>query len=245
MDKFLYISMTGAKEALDAQRLRANNLANVSTSGFKADFHQYRTMAVFGDHFPSRAYAMSERPGTDKSEGVYMETARDLDLAIKGKGWFAVQMPDGSEAYTRAGDLKRDVTGAVTTGTGLPVLGDGGPVVLPEYDKLVVGVDGTLSITGLGEDALSLTQIARIKLVNPDENELVKGEDGLFRLKGGGELQSDPEVQVINGMLEGSNVNPVNEMTSIISHARLYEMNVKMMQAAKEMDEASARIMQN
>ncbi len=245
MDKFLYISMTGAKEALDAQRLRANNLANVSTSGFKADFHQYRTMAVFGDHFPSRAYAMSERPGTDKSEGVYMETARDLDLAIKGKGWFAVQMPDGSEAYTRAGDLKRDVTGAVTTGTGLPVLGDGGPMVLPEYDKLVVGVDGTLSITGLGEDALSLTQIARIKLVNPDENELVKGEDGLFRLKGGGELQSDPEVQVINGMLEGSNVNPVNEMTSIISHARLYEMNVKMMQAAKEMDEASARIMQN
>ena len=230
---------------MDAQRLRANNLANVSTSGFKADFHQYRTMAVFGDHFPSRAYAMSERPGTDKSEGVYMETARDLDLAIKGKGWFAVQMPDGSEAYTRAGDLKRDVTGAVTTGTGLPVLGDGGPVVLPEYDKLVVGVDGTLSITGLGEDALSLTQIARIKLVNPDENELVKGEDGLFRLKGGGELQSDPEVQVINGMLEGSNVNPVNEMTSIISHARLYEMNVKMMQAAKEMDEASARIMQN
>jgi len=245
MDKFLYISMTGAKEALDAQRLRANNLANVSTSGFKADFHQYRSMSVFGEHFPSRAYAMSERPGTDKSNGIYMETARDLDVAIKGDGWFAVQMPDGSEAYTRAGDLKRDVSGAVTTGTGLPLLGDGGPIVLPEYDKLVVGMDGTLSITGLGEDALSLTQIARIKLVNPDAKEMVKGEDGLFRLRGGGGLQSDPNVQIVNGMLEGSNVNPVNEMTSIISHARLYEMNVKMMQAAKEMDEASARIMQN
>ena len=245
MDKFLYISMTGAKEALDAQRLRANNLANVSTSGFKADFHQYRSMSVFGEHFPSRAYAMSERPGTDKSNGIYMETARDLDVAIKGDGWFAVQMPDGSEAYTRAGDLKRDVSGSVTTGTGLPLLGDGGPIVLPEYDKLVVGMDGTLSITGLGEDALSLTQIARIKLVNPDAKEMVKGEDGLFRLRGGGGLQSDPNVQIVNGMLEGSNVNPVNEMTSIISHARLYEMNVKMMQAAKEMDEASARIMQN
>ena len=245
MDKFLYISMTGAKEALDAQRLRANNLANVSTTGFKADFHQYRTMSVFGEHFPSRAYAMSERPGTDISNGTYMETARDLDLAIKGDGWFAVQMPDGSEAYTRAGDLKRDVSGAVTTGTGLPVLGDGGPIVLPEYEKLVVGVDGTLSITGLGEDALSLTQIARLKLVNPPVNQMVKGEDGLFRLKEGEALQSDPDVQVVNGMLEGSNVNPVNEMTSIISHARLYEMNVKMMQAAKEMDEASARIMQN
>ncbi|RLT92584.1 flagellar basal body rod protein FlgF [Ketobacter sp.] len=245
MDKFLYISMTGAKEALDAQRLRANNLANVSTTGFKADFHQYRSMSVFGEHYPSRAYAMSERPGTDTSNGTYMETARDLDLAIKGNGWFAVQMPDGSEAYTRAGDLKRDVTGAVTTGTGLPIMSDGGPLVLPEYEKLVVGVDGTLSITGLGEDALSLTQVARLKLVNPPASEMEKGEDGLFRLKGGGELQSDPEVQVVNGMLEGSNVNPVNEMTAIISHARLYEMNVKMMQAAKEMDEASARIMQN
>jgi len=245
MDKFLYISMTGAKEALDAQSLRANNLANVSTAGFKADFHQYRSMSVFGEHHPSRAYAMSERPGTDTGAGSYMETARDLDVAIKGDGWFAVQLQDGSEAYTRAGDLKRDVSGAVTTGTGLPVMGDGGPIVLPEYDKLVVGVDGTLSITGLGEDPLSLTQIARLKLVNPDQQQMVKGDDGLFRMKDGSELQSDPDVQVINGMLEGSNVNPVNEMTAIISHARLFEMNVKMMQAAKEMDEASARILQN
>lgn len=244
MDKFLYISMTGAKEALDAQRLRANNLANVSTAGFKADFHQYRSMSVFGEHHPSRAYAMSERPGTDTSAGTFMETARDLDVAIKGEGWFAVQMPDGSEAYTRAGDLKRDVSGTVTTGTGLPLMGDGGPVVMPEYDKLVLGVDGTLSITGLGEDPLSLTQIARIKLVNPDPKQMVKGEDGLFRMKDGSQPESDPDVQVVNGMLEGSNVNPVNEMTAIISHARLYEMNVKMMQAAKEMDEASARIMQ-
>jgi len=245
MDKFLYISMTGAKEALDAQSLRANNLANVSTAGFKADFHQYRSMSVFGEHHPSRAYAMNERPGTDTSAGSYMETARDLDVAIKGDGWFAVQLQDGSEAYTRAGDLKRDVSGAVTTGTGLPVLGDGGPIVLPEYDKLVVGVDGTLSITGLGEDPLSLTQIARLKLVKPDQQQMVKGDDGLFRMKDGSELESDPDVQVINGMLEGSNVNPVNEMTAIISHARLFEMNVKMMQAAKEMDEASARILQN
>jgi flagellar basal-body rod protein FlgF len=245
MDKSLYISMTGAKEALDAQRLRANNLANVSTAGFKADFHQYRTMAVFGEHHPSRAYAMSERPGTDTGAGTFMETSRDLDVAIKGDGWFAVQTADGSEAYTRAGDLKRDVNGLITTGTGLPVLGDGGPIVLPEYEQLVVGVDGTFSIQGLGEDPLSLTQVARLKLVNPDAKELVKGEDGLFRMRGGEELQSDPNVQVVNGILEGSNVNAVNEMTAIISHARLFEMNVKMMQSAKENDEASARIMQN
>lgn len=245
MDKSLYISMTGAREAMDAQRLRANNLANVSTSGFKADFHQYRSMSVFGEHYPSRAYAMSERPGTDTQEGVYMETSRDLDIAIKGDGWFAVQTADGEEAYTRAGDLKRDVTGLVTTGTGLPVMGDGGPIILPEYEKLVVATDGTLSITGLGEGPQGLAQVDRLKLVKPDNKEMEKGEDGLFRPKNGGVLDADPTVQVVNGFLEGSNVNAVNEMTAVISHARLFEMNVKMMLAAKEMDEASARIMQN
>lgn len=245
MDKFLYISMTGAKEALDAQRLRANNLANVSTNGFKADFHQYRSLSVYGETFPSRAYAMGERPGTDTSAGVYKETSRDLDVAIKGEGWLAVQMPDGSEAYTRAGDLQRDVSGLLTTGTGLPVQGDDGPIVLPEYEQLIVGVDGTMSVRGLGEDPLAMTEVARLKLVNPERGALVKGEDGLFRLRDGGVAQADPAVQVVNGTLEGSNVNPVNEMTAVISHARLYEMNVKMMQAAKENDEASARIMQS
>ncbi len=245
MDKSLYISMTGAKEAMEAQRLRANNLANVSTPGFKADFHQYRSMSVFGEHYPTRAYAMSERPGTDIGAGVYMETSRDLDVAIKGEGWFAVQTADGEEAYTRAGDLKRDVTGLITTGTGLPVLGDGGPIVLPEYEKLVVGTDGTLSITGLGEGAQGLAQIDRLKLVKADGVVMEKGKDGLFRPKNGEVLEPDPTVQVVNGFLEGSNVNAVNEMTAVISHARMFEMNVKMMQAAKENDESSARIMQN
>src|SRR3990167_10049805 len=159
MDKLLYISMTGAKEALDAQRLRANNLANASTDGFKADLHQYRSMSVFGEHYPTRAYAMGERPGTDMSAGPLIETGRELDVAVKGNGWLAVQMPDGTEAYTRAGDLQRTVSGLVTTGTGLPVMGDGGPVVLPEYETLLVGIDGTLSIRGLGEPPLAMTQI--------------------------------------------------------------------------------------
>ena len=245
MDKSLYISMAGAKEAMDGQRLRANNLANVSTVGFKADFHQYRSMAVFGEHHPTRVYAMGERPGTDTSAGILMETNRDLDIAIKNQGWFAVQMPDGSEAYTRAGDLKRDVSGLVTTGTGLPVLGDGGPLVLPEYEQLIVGVDGTLSVRGLGEDPLAVTPIDRLKLVNPDPRNMVKGEDGLFHLReGGGLIESDPNVQVVNGMLEGSNVNAVGEMAAVISQARMFELNVKMMKTAQETDEASARIMQ-
>lgn len=245
MDKSLYISMTGAKESMEAQRLRANNLANVSTPGFKSDFHQYRTLSVFGEHYPTRAYAMSERPGTDLSAGSFMETARDLDMAIKGEGWFVVETEDGNEAYTRAGDLKRDVSGLLTTGTGLPVVGDGGPIVIPEYEKIIIGVDGTISIKGLGEGAQELAQINRLKLVKSNDDELIKGEDGLFRTKSGEELEADPTVQVVNGILEGSNVNAVNEMTAVISHARMFEMNVKMMQNAKENDEASARIMQN
>lgn len=244
MDKLLYISMTGARESLDAQQLRANNLANVSTNGFKADYHQFRSMSVFGEHHPSRAYAMGERPGTDLSSGVLMETGRDLDVAIKGDGWLAVQLPDGTEAYTRAGDLQRDVSGMVVTGAGLPVMGDNGPIILPEYETLELGVDGTISIRGLGDDGQTITQINRLKLVNPDLSTLVKGEDGLMRTRDGGELAPDANVQIVNGMLEGSNVNPVAELTGLITMSRLFELNVRLMKTAQENDEAAARMMQ-
>lgn len=244
MDKSLYISMTGARESLDAQQLRANNLANVSTNGFKADYHQFRSMSVFGEHHPSRAYAMGERPGTDLSSGVLMETGRDLDVAIKGEGWLAVQMPDGSEAYTRAGDLQRDVSGMLVTGSGLPVMGDNGPIILPEYETLELGIDGTISIRGLGDDGQTITQVNRLKLVNPDLATLVKGEDGLMRTRDGEQPVVDANVQIVNGMLEGSNVNPVAELTGLITMSRLFELNVRMMKTAQENDEAAARMMQ-
>lgn len=244
MDKSLYISMTGARESLDAQQLRANNLANVSTNGFKADFHQFRSMSVFGEHHPTRAYAMGERPGTDLSSGVLMETGRDLDVAIKGEGWLAVQLPDGSEAYTRAGDLQRDVSGMLVTGSGLPVMGDSGPIILPEYETLELGIDGTISIRGLGDDSQTITQINRLKLVNPDLATLVKGEDGLMRTRNGEQPAVDANVQIVNGMLEGSNVNPVAELTGLITMSRLFELNVRMMKTAQENDEAAARMMQ-
>lgn len=244
MDKLLYISMSGARESLDAQQLHANNLANVSTSGFRADYHQFRSMSVFGEHHPSRAYAMGERGGTDMSAGALVETGRDLDFAIKGDGWLAVMLPDGSEAYTRAGDLQRDVTGMVTTGTGLPVMGENGPIILPEYETLVLGVDGTISIRGLGENSLAIAQINRLKLVNPDQANLVKGNDGLMRTRDGSVPPADANVQIVNGMLEGSNVNPVGELAGVITQARLFELNVRMMKTAQENDEAAARILQ-
>lgn len=245
MDKLLYISMTGASEALRSQTARSNNLANAATTGFKSDFNQYRAMSVFGEVHPSRAYAMSERPATDMSSGYIMTTGNNTDVAINGEGWFAVQLPDGGEAYTRAGDLKRNVDGLVTNGAGLPILGNGGEIFLPEYETLEIGVDGTISIRGVGDQPLALTQVDRLRLVNPAKEDLEKKEDGLFHLKEGVALpDSDVEVQVVNGALEGSNVNAVNELTEVIAASRLFEMNVKMMENAKSNDESSARILQ-
>ncbi|MCG8670131.1 MAG: flagellar basal-body rod protein FlgF, partial [Pseudomonadales bacterium] len=236
MDKLLYVAMTGAREALTSQTNHGNNLANVSTTGFKADFNQFRSMSVYGETHPSRAYAMSERPGTDMSAGAFITTARDLDVAINGEGWLAVQMPNGEEAYTRAGDLKRNVDGTLTTGSGLPVMGNGGPIVLPEYETLEIGVDGTISLKPVGETPVGLLQIDRLKLVNPGNENLVKKEDGLFHLRDGGEADFDANVKISHGVLEGSNVNAVGELTEVIAASRLFELNVKMMKTAKDND---------
>lgn len=243
MDKLLYVAMTGAREALTSQTNHGNNLANVSTTGFKADFNQFRSMSVYGETHPSRAYAMSERPGTDMSAGAFITTARDLDVAINGEGWLAVQMPNGEEAYTRAGDLKRNVDGTLTTGSGLPVMGNGGPIVLPEYETLEIGVDGTISLKPVGETPVGLLQIDRLKLVNPGNENLVKKEDGLFHLRDGGEADFDANVKISHGVLEGSNVNAVGELTEVIAASRLFELNVKMMKTAKDNDESAARIL--
>lgn len=243
MDKLLYVAMTGAREAMSAQTNHANNLANVSTTGFKSDFNQFRSMSVYGEVHPSRAYAMAERPGTDMSTGRFITTDRDLDMAVKGDGFFAVQTPNGGEAYTRAGDFQRSVDGVLVTGSGLPVLGNNGPVYIPEYERLTVGIDGTISIQGIGEEANALTQIDRIKVVNPGNEAVVKKEDGLFHTRNGEPALPAPEAQVVNGILESSNVNAVGELTEVIASSRLFELNVKMMKNAKDNDESAARIL--
>lgn len=244
MDKGLYISMTGAREALLAQDTHANNLANVSTTGFKSDYQQYRSMQVFGNHFPSRVYAQTERPGTNMQAGGYMTTGRELDVAVDGNGWFAVLDAEGKEAYTRAGDLERNVSGMLLTGSGLPVKGNGGPITLPEYENLEIGMDGSITVRALGEGPLGLVQVDRIKLVNPDMKQMEKGKDGLFRMRDGSTPAADPAVQLASGVLETSNVNAVGELASVIQSSRLMELNIKMLGTYKENDQAAARIMQ-
>ncbi|PAU87919.1 flagellar basal-body rod protein FlgF [Pseudomonas sp. WN033] len=244
MDKSLYISMTGASQNMLAQRAHANNLANINTTGFRGDFEQARSMPVFGESYPTRAYAMTERPGTNFSQGSLLETGRDLDVAVEGEGWIAVQAPDGTEAYTRAGSLGVDVFGILRTSNGLPVMGNAGPIAIPPADKIEIGVDGTITIRAQGEAPNVLAEIDRIKLVNPDPALLRKGPDGLMRVEGELEQPADGAIRVATGFLEGSNVNAVSEMTSMLALARQFELHVKMMRTAEENSRASERLLQ-
>lgn len=243
MDRMLYVAMSGAKETLIAQGNASNNLANAATPGFLADLNQFRSMPVFGQGYPTRVYALDERPQADFARGSIQNTGRDLDVAVKGGGWIAVQALDGSAAYTRRGDLWVDENGLLKTGNGLPVLGNGGPIAIPPAEKIEIGVDGTISIRPLGQAANALAIVDRIKLVNPAVDELRKGDDGLLRLDGGGEADFDATQRLAPGALEASNVNIVNEMVDMIEYARRFEMQVKMMRTAEENAEAGASLL--
>ena len=249
MDKALYIGMSGAKQNMLAQRAHANNLANVNTTGFKKDFAQARSMPVFGEHHPTRAYAMTERPGTDLSPGALMETGRKLDVAVDGGGWLAVQNNLGEEVFTRSGSLQVDVNGLVRLASGELVLGNGGPVALPPFDNLQVGSDGTISIVPVGGPPDQLVEVDRLKLVNPPADALEKGLDGFIRRKPDQALDGpeppDAAMRVATGFLESSNVNAVEEMISNLQLSRQYEMQVKVMTTANENSEATARLLQN
>ena len=244
MDKMLYVAMTGASQNALAQKAHANNLANISTSGFQRDLEQARSMPVFGDSFPARAYAMTERPATDFSPGSMQETGRDLDIAIGGDGFIAVQAPDGSEAYVRTASLNIDGLGVLRAGNGMPVMGNGGPIAVPPEQKVEVGQDGTISIRAMGEGPRVMAEVDRIKLVNPDLKNMTKGLDGSIHTKDGQPAQADAGVKLVSGFLESSNVNAVEEMTSVLALSRQFELHIKMMTTAKEGDEAMARVLQ-
>ena len=243
MDRMIYLAMSAAKQMLNAQALATHNLANASTTGFKSDFEAVRAMPLYGPGYPSRVFAMTERPGTNFAPGSVETTGNNLDVALDGEGFIAVITPDGTEAYTRAGDLRLTVNGQLQTAGGHPILGNGGPIALPQSEAMVIGVDGTISVRPLGQEANTLAQVDRIKLVKPDLDQLIKGDDGLFRLPDGVTAPPDGSVRIISGAIEHSNVNAVAEMINIITNARQYEMAVKAMNSAQQMDAAGARLL--
>ncbi len=244
MDKVLYIASSGARELMLAQTINANNLANANTVGFREDQAFYKALQLSGEGHSSRAYVGTQGQGADFSPGSLMTTGRDMDVAIRGEGWFAVQGVDGTEAYTRAGDLQVTPAGLLTNGAGHPVIGNNaGPITLPPFEKIEIGGDGTISVVPRGQAASTMAVVDRIKMVKPDNAELEKGGDGLFRTKDGIEVASDARVRLVSGTLESSNVNVVESMVRTMELARKFELQVKMMEQAKKLDEASASIM--
>ncbi|MEE8058869.1 MAG: flagellar basal body rod protein FlgF [Pseudomonadales bacterium] len=246
MDKAVFIAMSTGHNIMSQQAVHANNLANANTQGFQADFVQARSMGVYyGAGHSTRAYALTESPGTNFERGFMIETGRDLDIAVEGDGWIAVQAPDGTEAFTRSGSLKISPQGQLLSGNNLPVLGNGGPIVIPPADKITLGTDGTITIQPEGQAIEVLATIDRIKLVRPDYAVLEKGRDGLIRRKDGEEQLPDASLRLQSGFLESSNVNAVDELTSIMALSRQFEVNVKMMKVFEENSSAAATVLRS
>jgi flagellar basal-body rod protein FlgF len=243
MDRMLYIGMTGAKHHMFSLKSVSNNLANATTTGFREDLSQFRSMPVFGPGHPTRAYAMAERPGLNFTPGPMQTTGRNLDIAIEGDGWFAVQAQDGSEVLTRAGNLKITPNGQLVDGSGHGVIGEDGPIAIPPAQKIEIAGDGTISIRPTGQDAVGMVIVDRIKMVNPPKQELIKGKDGMIRHMSGQPQVADANVSLVSGALEGSNVNTVTSMVEMIDLQRNYEMQVKAMAAANTVAEAATSIM--
>ncbi|MFT4863349.1 MAG: flagellar basal-body rod protein FlgF [Pseudohongiellaceae bacterium] len=244
MDKAMYIGMNGAKNTMAAQTVHANNLANASTTGFRGNLANAQAKPFEGVGFDTRVYNTIESSPTDFSQGALMETGNELDVAIAGEGFIAVQTADGGEAYTRAGDFQLSAFGELLTGGGLPVLGNAGPIAIPPNQKIEIGADGTISVREQGQGAESITAFERIKLVNPDVTQMTKGLDGLIRMNDGAFALPAAEVRLQAGFLESSNVNVVDSMVEMISLTRNYELNIKLIKSVEENSETSARLLQ-
>jgi flagellar basal-body rod protein FlgF len=232
MDRLIYTAMTGAKHIFLQQAGVAQNLANASTTGYRAMEHQFRAVPVQGEGVPTRAFVVDASVSNVFEQGPLMATGRPLDVAVQGAGWLAVETPGGGEAYTRAGNLQVSANGQLQTASGLNVLGDGGPIAIPPDNNISIASDGTISAIPRFGTPNNVAVVSRIKLVNPPENELVRGDDGLFRTTAVEPPVADATVKLAPETLEGSNVNPVDSMVRMISLGRQFEMQIKMLQMA-------------
>jgi flagellar basal-body rod protein FlgF len=245
MDKFLYIAASGAKQNLHGISVKAHNLANAKTTGFKADLEQARAMQAFGEGLPTRVFAMQERPGVSLTSGGLITTDNDLDIALSDNAYLTVYDTEDNEAYTRAGKLKVDENGQLLTANNLPVIGTNGPIVLPvPIEKVTISQAGTVQIRPEGAPANFLEEVDQLRIVRADGIQpMYKGEDGLLRPKAGVDLEQDFNIKVTTGALEQSNVNPVSEMVGMIEHQRQFELQIKMMKTAEQLDESQSSLM--
>lgn len=242
MDRLLYIAMNGAKHSLYQQAVTSQNLSNVSTHGYKAQNGAFRALPVFGPGEATRTFVVNSTPNADLSSGAMQTTGRPLDVALQGRGWIAVQDSSGQEAYTRNGSLQVGIDGMLVTSNGRPVMGDGGPISIPNDSEVTIGKDGTVSIV-TNNQYNATTAVARIKLVNPPDADMVRGDDGLFRQRNNQPAPADASVVLAPNVLEGSNVNSVDALINLIDQSRFFDMQVKLMQKADENANRATQIM--
>ncbi|WP_124949222.1 flagellar basal-body rod protein FlgF [Sulfuriferula thiophila] len=243
MDRLIYTAMTGAKHILEKQSNTSNNLANATTTGFRAQLDSFRAVPVVSEGLPTRAFVVDSTVGTDFTPGPMQQTGRDLDVALRGNGWIAVEMGNGTEAYTRNGSLKTNENGLLQTQNGLNVLGETGPITIPPDESVTIAKDGTVSTIPRTGAATSVNVLGRIKLVNPPEASLVRGDDGYFRTKDGKPADADATVTVVDGAVEGSNVNVVTAMVDMISLGRQFEMQMKLISSAENNANKASQIL--
>jgi len=232
MDRLIYTAMTGASHVLQQQAAVSENLANANTTGFRATLNTFRAVPLVGEGLPTRTFVVDSTAGSDFTPAVIEQTGNPLDVAVQGAGWIVVQGADGKEAYTRNGSFQVSPTGVLQTHTGLMVLGDTGPINIPPDTAVTFAKDGTISTVPNGSNAASVAVVGRLKLVNPPADQLDRGGDGLFRMKNGSSAPADASAEVAPGSLEGSNVNTVEALVNMISLARNFDMQMKMLQTA-------------
>lgn len=242
MDRLIYTAMTGAKHVMEQQANASHNLANVATSGFRAALDSFRAVPIVSDGLATRTLVVDATVGSDFTPGAIQQTGRALDIAIEGKGWLAVQTPDGGEAFTRNGSLKISESGVLQTAGGLDVLGDGGPISIPPGVSFSFAKDGTVSGVSTITTPATVTPLGRLKLVNPPEDSIVRGDDGLFRTKDGNPPDADASVVVAGGALEGSNVSMVEAMVNMINLSRQFEMHMNMLKNAESNDSKASQL---
>lgn len=243
MDRLIYTAMTGALHTLTQQATVSHNLANASTTGFRAQADAFRAVPVYGESLPTRAFVLDSTTGADFTPGTIQQTNRPLDVAIQGSGWITVQLENGEEAYTRHGNLKTDANGVLQTQQGFNIKGESGPITIPPDTRIAISKDGNISVLPTDSRITAVAIIGRIKLVDPPAEQLVRGDDGLFRLKQGGEAPASGKVALIDGALESSNVNAVSEMVKMITLARQFDMQMKMLENARQNAQQASEIM--
>ena len=242
MDNMLYLAMSGARQVMHKQATNSHNLANVNTTGFKSDIDNFKALPVYGPGHPARVYTQDQRTGISHAPGAIISTGMPLDVAVNGNGFIAVQDIDGSEAYTRNGNLKITEQGLLVTSSGQAVLGEGGPVTLSAYDNIQIGTDGTITIMPVGQAGGEIAVLDRIKLVNPDITTVERNERGLFTTTAPVE-PADAEVTLATESLESSNVNAVDALVTMIELSRQFETQINLIKTAKDNDVAAAQLL--